>query len=170
MKKILETDRLILLPFSPEELEVLHRTFTDPFVRQYLWDDQVISREQTEEILQTNEEYFEKDNWGLWKIIRKKDQTYVGFTGLWFFFEEEQPQLLYGLLPEQTNKGYATEAAQAVLDYAFSQLHFPYLVAACNTPHLESKKVCERLGMQKVAEENVNNQDTTFYRIEAGSK
>ncbi len=83
MKKTLETDRLILLPFSPEELEVLHRTFTDPFVRQYLWDDQVISREQTEEILQTNEEYFEKDNWGLWKIIRKKDQTYVGFTGLW---------------------------------------------------------------------------------------
>lgn len=170
MSYTLETDRLTLLPFSLEEVEILHRTFTDPFVREYLWDNQIISREQTEEILQTNEEHFKQDHWGLWKIIVKEDQSYLGFAGLWFFFDEEQPQLLYGLLPEQTKNGFATEAAQTVLDYAFTQLHFPYLVAACNSPHQASKKLCERLGMQKVAEKIINNQATTFYRIEAKKK
>ncbi|WP_394336181.1 hypothetical protein [Adhaeribacter arboris] len=40
----------------------------------------------------------------------------MGFAGLWFFFEEDQPHLLYGLLPEYTKSGLATEAARAVRD------------------------------------------------------
>ena len=35
----------------------------------------------------------------------------IGMVGLWEFFDEPQPQLLYALLPEHTGKGIADEAS-----------------------------------------------------------
>jgi ribosomal-protein-alanine N-acetyltransferase len=136
-------------------------------VRKYLWDDQIIDLKQTQDILLTNEDYFNKNNWGLWKITLNQQAEYVGFVGLWFFFEEPQPQLLYGLLPQWSKQGYATEAAKVITDYAFKELNFTYLLAACNAPHLVSRKVCERLHMQVVTEKEVDGKATAFYRLDA---
>jgi [ribosomal protein S5]-alanine N-acetyltransferase len=170
MKPILQTGRLTLAPFESQDQELLHHTFTDPFVRKYLWDDEIIAPEQTQDILQANDGHFKKEGWGLWQIRTKADDTYAGFAGLWLFFDEAQPQLLYGLLPDQIKKGYATEAAQAVIRYAFEQLSFSYLVAACDTPHTDSRKVCERLNMELLEEKEMDGKPTAFYRIDAGKK
>ena len=43
----IETERLIMTPFHADDLHLLHRTFTDSFVRKYLWDDQVITLDET---------------------------------------------------------------------------------------------------------------------------
>jgi [ribosomal protein S5]-alanine N-acetyltransferase len=170
MKPILPTGRLTLVPFESHDLALLHRTFTDPFVRKYLWDDEIISLEQTRDILQTNDVHFEKDGWGLWQIRCQADDTYAGVAGLWLFFGEDQPQLLYGLLPDQTKKGYATEASRAVIRYAFEQLSFSYLVAACDTPNTDSRKVCGRLHLEWVEEKEMKGRPTAFYRLEAGTQ
>jgi ribosomal-protein-alanine N-acetyltransferase len=166
MKHILETPRLRLIPFDTMDFDLLHRTFTDPFVRRFLWDDEIVSAEQTREILMINEQHFNSKGWGLWKIIKKSDQAYAGFVGLWIFFDEGQPQLLYGLMPDKTGWGYATESSRAIIEYAFKKLDFKYLTAACDTPHNQSKKVCERLKMKMVEEREVNGKLTTFYRLE----
>ncbi len=163
---ILTTTRLRLTPFQRQDKEVLHRIFTDPFVRKFLWDDEIIPAAQTESFLEKNEQHFAKDHWGLWKIQQKDGETIFGFAGLWYFFEEPQPQLVYGLLPAYAKKGYATEASQAVIDYAFQTLKFPYLIASCDTPHQDSKRVAERLHMDWVEEKTMNSRPTTFYRID----
>lgn len=163
---ILTTTRLRLIPFQRTDQEVLHRIFINPFVRKFLWDDEIIPPEQTKSVLEKNEQHFAKDHWGLWKIQKKEEETTLGFAGLWYFFDELQPQLLYGLLPEYAKKGYATEAAQAVIDYAFQQLKFPYLIASCDTPHQDSKRVAERLHMNWMEEKIMNSRPTTFYKIE----
>ena len=96
----IETERLIIVPFRADDLHLLHRTFTDSFVRKYLWDDQVISLDETKKILDVNHDSFINSSWGLWKIIVKEDHDFAGFVGLWIFFDEHQPQqLLFGLLP-----------------------------------------------------------------------
>ncbi len=165
MKYTLETDKLILVPFDMPDLDLLHFTFTDPFVRKYLWDNEIISLQQTKEIMSANIAFFDARHWGLWKVLVKNTNTYVGFAGLWYFFDENQPQLLFGLLPAHTKKGYATEAAKAVTAYAFQQLQFPYLTASCDTPNDASKKVCGRLNMIKIEEKQVDGKLITFYRI-----
>ena len=38
----LETERLILRPWSLDDIDALHQIWTDPQVRRYLWDDEVI--------------------------------------------------------------------------------------------------------------------------------
>ncbi|HMQ00265.1 MAG TPA: GNAT family N-acetyltransferase [Cyclobacteriaceae bacterium] len=165
MKVILHTQRLLLIPFDMHDLALLHQTFTEPSVRKYLWDDEIISKAQVKEILERNAKYFETQAWGLWKVMMKEKNEYAGFAGLWMFFDEHQPQLLYGLLPEFSGKGYATEASQAVIEYAFEKLNFKYLSASYDTPHKASGKVCERLGMQWVEEKIVEGKSITFYRI-----
>src|SRR5687768_517081 len=126
MKPILQTKRLQLVPFNLNDLTWLHDTFTHPFVRQYLWDDKIITLDQAKEILTVNEQNFNAYSWGLWKIRLIEENIYAGFTGLWFFFGESQPQLLYGLLPDHTQKGYAIEASREIVRYAFDELGFEY--------------------------------------------
>ncbi len=166
MKPIFETERLRLIPFDANDLDLLHWTFTNPFVREYLWDNEIVSTELTKDILVINEQQFDHNNCGLWKIILKSDYTYAGFVGLWMFFNEGQPQLLYGLLPEQEGLGYATESSKIIIDYAFNKLKFDYLIAACDTPNVRSKKVCERLKMKMIEEKEMNGKMTTFYRLD----
>jgi len=166
MKPVLLTSRLKLIPFSQADQELLHRTFTDPFVREFLWDDKVIPEAQTREILKQNDNHFQNDHWGLWKITQKTDEAYLGFTGLWYFFEEDQPQLLYGLLPNATSLGYATEASQAIIHYAFQELGFSYLIASCDPPNNASQKVIERLGMHFVEERTEQDILIAFYRLD----
>ncbi len=166
---MIETRRLRLEPFSIQDLEILHQTFTDPFVRKYLWDNEIIPLNQTREVLEVNETCFPTGRWGLWKVIARNDKSYVGFVGLWRFFDEHQPQLLFGLMPDKPGMGYATEAAQSIINYSFNVLNFDFLIASFDTPHKASRKVCERLGMHHTKDEIMNAKPTSFYRIDRES-
>lgn len=52
------------------------------------------------------------------------------------------------------NKGYATEGAQASLDYAFNRLKLKEIVAVCPKVNLKSEQVMKKIGMQKALEFN----------------
>ena len=162
----LRTNRLTLTPFSREDEDTLHALFTHRYVRKYLWDDQIISKEVVADMLLKNEEHFLRDRWGLWKVLSANGDL-VGFVGLWIFFDESQPQLLYGLLPDFEGIGYATEASKAIMDYAFETLRFKYLIAAMDTPHMPSQKVAMRIGMSKFKETTEDGKPTVFYKIDA---
>ena len=162
----LRSIRLDLIPFQKEDQELLHKIFTDPFVRKYLWDDQIISIDTVADILEQSQKYFSTDDFGLWKIVTLESNQIVGFTGLWYFFEESQPQLIYGLLPAFTKQGYAVEAAQLIIRYAFEDLGFTYLNAATDAPHIASQRVAERLGMYRLPEKMMDGKPTIFFQID----
>ncbi|MEM8907064.1 MAG: GNAT family N-acetyltransferase [Bacteroidota bacterium] len=160
-----ETSRLLLTPFALEESLLFQQISSDSFVRKFLWDDKVITLQTAEEIMVLNQNYLKQQGFGLWKIQSKTDQNIIGYTGLWYFFDEPQPQLIYALFEAFTGKGLATEAAQAMIDFAFQQLHFDYLVAAMNEDHLASQKVAQRLGMHLQQVRTIEHQVTAFYRL-----
>ncbi len=162
----LQTERLTLKPFAEGDLDVVERIFTNEFVRKYLFDDEIIEREQIEQFINISNQTFSEKKYGLWLIVLSESQVFIGITGLWHFFEEQQPQLLYALLPEYAGKGFATEAARKIVEYSFSELDFDYLDASCDAPNFDSQKVAERLGMKKIREELINESPTVFFRLE----
>lgn len=163
---IFETQRLILKPILESELNTLHKIFADSHVRKYLCDDKIFSWQQIKEMLQHNQKYFEEERFGFWWIRAKEEDEILGFVGLWRFFDEKQPQLIYALLPKALNQGYATEAARKIIKYCFDQLGYQYVVASCDRPNLESQKVMKRLGMKQMKEKNIEGKAILFFRLE----
>ncbi len=161
----LSTARLQLLPYILEESEEFQRLNNDSFIRKYLWDDEPIDAMTADDIMEQNLRHFEENQYGLWKIQLRNTKKTIGYVGLWHFFEEPQPQLIYALLKRYTKKGYATEASQVIIRYAIDQLGFEYLTAATDEPHLDSQRVAQRLGMSFVEKRIENNRPTLFYKI-----
>lgn len=166
MYLIFETQRLLLKPLLESDIKLLHSILIDPYVRKYLCDDQVWSWEQVEEMLRESKKLFESERFGLWLIETKKEGEIIGFVGLWYFFAEQKPQLVYALLPKWTKKGYATEAAKKIVEYCFEELNYDYLLASCDKPNLPSQKLAQRIGMKQVMEKLVNGSPLLFFRLE----
>jgi [ribosomal protein S5]-alanine N-acetyltransferase len=173
MNLVLETSRLILKPILITDLPIFHHILTDPYVRKYLCDNLIFSQQQTAEMIAESQKLFASENLGLWLLETKNkvkqvksdrlDREIMGFVGLWYFFNENQPQLAYALLPEATKKGYATEAATKIIEYCFDRLSYDYLVASSDKPNLESHQLAARLGMKQVAEKHIDGNPILFF-------
>ena len=162
----LETQRLVLSPALKSELEALYAIFSDSHVRKYLCDGEIFSLQRVKEMLEQSQKHFKEDGFGLWFIRIKGKCEAIGFVGLWYFFDEAQPQLIYALLPKAIKKGYATEAASKILAYCLDELGYEYVVASCDRPNLESQKLAKKLGMKKIAEEIRDGKPIVFFRLE----
>jgi ribosomal-protein-alanine N-acetyltransferase len=160
----LHTRRTTLRPLGPPDVSAVHTLWTDPYVRRFLWDDQVISDEVAAAVLAASAGDFAHHGFGLWGVFDRERDRLIGFCGL-RSSGGETPELLYGLLPAWSGRGLATEAARAVLTYAFTTLALPQVVAVTDVPNAASVRVMERLGMRFERRGVLNGLDTLFYRI-----
>src|SRR5688500_3679473 len=111
---LIETARLKLRPFTLDDADALHRLWTMPEVRQYLWDDEVIPKERVESVIKTSVTSFRENRFGLWAVLPREQESVIGFCGFWFFHEPPKLELLYGISPTHWHQGLATEAATAM--------------------------------------------------------
>lgn len=160
----LHTSRLLMRPVGQTDFDILQTILTDRFVRRYLCDDQILSAEHIQEFIRVSEQTFDEGKYGLWLLNELSKNRVIGLAGLWSFFDEGQPQLLYALLPAFTREGYATEASAAIIQYCFATLAFPYIDASFDEPNVASLRVAERLQMTFLKREWINGSPLLFYR------
>lgn len=166
MERKLETARSSLRPIQRTEADELRRVLVDREVRRYLLDDEVVGVAWVEREVRRSRALFEKLGCGLWAIRPHEASSIVGLVGFRYFFEPPQLQLLYLLLPSHWGRGLATEAAAAVVEYAFEELGFERVVAATDIPNEASIRVMERLGMELEREErSVGPAGTVWYAL-----
>ena len=166
MKLIITTDRLRLQPLSLDDLEALHSLWTEPYVRRFLFDDQVISREQSASEIKHSAERFEANGCGLWGARIREETDLIGFCGYRPFYDPPQLQLLFGFHPDHWSRGLATEAAQAMIRLGFERLDLDRVVACADAPNGASVRVMEKAGMIFDRRETVNGLDTIFYNLD----
>lgn len=143
----LHTGRLWLRPFAAADIDPLHRLWTDPEVRRYLWDDEIIARERAAVEVANSVASFEENGFGMWVVMLSGETEVVGFAGLRLFGEPEKKELMYAMTPRLWGRGYATELAQALLRFGFEQLGEQCLYARTDPPNLASMRVMEKAGM-----------------------
>jgi [ribosomal protein S5]-alanine N-acetyltransferase len=141
----LRTRRLTLRPFQDDDIDLLHAMWTDPDVRRYLWDDEVISRERVVEVLRSHKDSLAPAGLGYW-VVTLNGET-AGFCGFRFIDDSSDAELMYGLLPQYWGQGIATEASRAALDYIWKFTAFDQIRARTDPPNTASVAVMERLGM-----------------------
>lgn len=165
---VLETDRLVLRPAADTDTEGLHALFTEPDIRRFLWDDEVIPRSQTAEMVRKSRRRFASDGYGLWLMMVSDAPDHpVGFAGLWHFRDPPELELVFGVARDWWGKGFAEESARAVMRYAFGELGFARIDASTDTPNIASLHVLQKLGMRRTRRETVGGLDTVFFTIDA---
>jgi len=143
---LLSTERLQLYPVTLEDVDALLALWRDPDVRRYLWDDRQITRREAEELVA---QFLAAARQGhhLW-TLEAEGGALVGFVALREIPNTAELELLYGLAPQFWGRGFATEAASAVLEYGFDVLGLARIWARTDPPNTPSMEVARRLGMR----------------------
>ena len=161
----LETERLILRPWSLDDIDALHQIWTDPQVRRYLWDDEMISRKRAAEAVEHGVAAANRNGVGLWCLLPKPASAPAGFCGFRYIDDAPDIELLYGLLPDYWGQGLATEAARAALAYGFDAALFTRVYVRTDVLNHASVRVMERLGMKFERETRLAARPTVIYSL-----
>jgi len=89
-----------------------------------------------------------------WTLERKADEAFLGYCGLKRTNLPDTPvendvEIGWRLREDAWGQGYATEAATAVLDWAWANLNAPRIVSFTIPANLASQRVMERIGMDR---------------------
>jgi RimJ/RimL family protein N-acetyltransferase len=146
---VLETRRLKLRTWKPTDREPFARLNSDPKVMEFLPGD--LSRQYSDALADRIEAHWNQRGFGLFAVELLEDGTFVGFTGLAVPSFEAHfcpcVEIGWRLDSNYWGRGFATEAARAVLHYGFETLRLAQIVSFTVSANLPSRRVMEKLGM-----------------------
>jgi ribosomal-protein-alanine N-acetyltransferase len=97
----------------------------------------------------------ETECFGVWVMIERDTGSVVGDAGFMGPPDEAGSiEVGYSVIPERRRRGYATEAASAIVEWALSQPGVRVVVAGCDRDNAPSIRTLERLGFQRTGEAN----------------
>ena len=144
---VLETSRLLLRELVPDDLDFVAAMLADPEVMRY-WP-RPYSREEAEDWVRRQRERYARDGYGYWLAVERATGRPVGQTGLLTVEVDgvEEAALGYIIHRPFWRRGFATEAAAAILDYAFGTLGKQRVIAPIRPENEPSLAVARKLGM-----------------------
>ncbi len=145
---VLETDRLRLREFVPEDADALAAVLGDPVAMQYY--PAPFDRAEIDTWIRRNRARYFDPGFGLWAMTLKgRGDELIGDCGC-FVRELEgsvEFELAWHVRRDLWGKGYATEAAQSCTEYAFWVLGAERVMALVRPENMASCRVAEKIGM-----------------------
>jgi RimJ/RimL family protein N-acetyltransferase len=140
----IRTQRLFLRPYRADETDLLGRIILDR--RVFFWREGRITERDVQEVL-LRSIALRPQGLGWFAAFTRDTHLFVGDAILQPLTETDEIEIGYHLVPEAWGKGYATEAAAAMLDYGFRALKLPKISAVVLPENTRSQRVLERLGL-----------------------
>ena len=144
---MIETERLILRLMNEDDAEALLKIFSDPVAMRYF--GVVFDRARMDEWVRSNLEHERQHGLSLLSVTLKDDGEVIGDCGL----ETDQIEgrtivgIGFDFRRSYWGKGYATEAARAVLKYGFTRFEFDSISGWIDPENAPSQRVAEKIGM-----------------------
>lgn len=93
--------------------------------------------------------------WGVWFVINKENNAIIGDIGFKGKPSSDNTvEIGYGIIPTAQGEGYATEAVQKLIKWAFNEKNVTKIVAECLDNNIPSIRVLEKLQMKIIGSEN----------------
>ncbi|MFT5250293.1 MAG: ribosomal-protein-alanine N-acetyltransferase [bacterium] len=164
MKKIIETNRLVLRELDINDSENFFNLNSDSEVLKYTGDLPFSSIAAAENFLINYSDY-KKNGFGRWAVILKETESFIGWSGL-KLNEENLVDIGFRFFKKEWGKGYATESARAVLDYGFNTLKLNEIIGRASKNNISSIRVLEKLNMTFWKQDSFEGiEESVYYRI-----
>ncbi|MEH6944575.1 GNAT family N-acetyltransferase [Bacillus sp. JJ722] len=143
----LKTDRIGFSIWTDQDINIALSLWGDPFVTKYITAKGTIDKNQIKERLEKEILSIEQYNVQYWPIFDLETQDHIGCCGLRpYDLENGIYELGCHLNHQSWGKGFASEAAKAVINYAFNNLGAKNLFAGHNPNNIASKNFLTKLG------------------------
>lgn len=163
--KEIRTNRLLLRCYSKEDLDAYARIMGDREVGKWFPKGDGYTHEESEKSLRNILDHWNKFGFGIWAITDKANNVLLGRCGLNTITETSEVEIDFVIAPDYWRKGYATEAAEAVLKYGFENLKLNRVIALAKPENTASRRVIEKIGMQYVKEAQYWGITCAYYAI-----
>ncbi len=155
-KTHLETERLVLREWQDEDRKPFAQMNGDPMVMEYM--PRRLDEDASDKLVSRFEDHFKKHGYGLYAAALKETNEFMGFVGLNNVALDvpfkPAVEIAWRLSYEFWGHGYASEAAQGVLDHGLKALEIPEIVAFTVYDNTRSIHVMEKIGLVHDAEGN----------------
>lgn len=165
MNIILETNRLVLRTFTPEDASLIYELNLDPEVTRYTGDPVKDLKHAADILEQVILPQYALYNYGRWAVHIKDGMEFIGWCGLKNRPERQEIDLGYRFLKSFWGKGYASEAAFASIKYGFEKLNLQRIVGRAMPANVGSLRVLEKCGMIFIGDEIVDDHPAKTYEI-----
>jgi ribosomal-protein-alanine N-acetyltransferase len=164
---IIETNRLTIRSFLESDIPEYAAVVADPEVKTFLGDGSPHSYEQAATYIYDCMRSETEEGIARYAVILRETGELLGFCG----FKKAYDYIDFGwrYARRAWGKGYATEAAAAVLDYGINTLKLCDIVAESAVENVGSVRVMEKTGMQFEAVGEVRGRKTVRYRQPNGT-
>ncbi|MDV6263920.1 GNAT family N-acetyltransferase [Rhodococcoides yunnanense] len=161
----IETTRLILRPLCEDDRSTMVELHTDP--RTTRFQSNPPGAAQVDLLFDSWLEHWAEHGFGYCAVTTRSSSDVVGLTGIRVrdFHGEAVLNLGYRFRPEVWGRGYATEAAQAIVNFRARELPMVPMVASVNKANESSVRVAERIGFTDYTEEFYDGAPSRHYRL-----
>ncbi|MFZ5354528.1 MAG: GNAT family N-acetyltransferase [Bacillota bacterium] len=149
----IETERLVLRPFDVNDCEGIFNVMKDIEMYRFTPDEPWKSIDNSREFIEMvlwlyNLEH--KNFRHFFAMEEKHSGKLIGMCGIGGIeYDRAQNEIFYHIGKDYWGRGYATEAAQAMTEYAFNTLKLNRLIGVVHPDNAASIKVLEKLGMKR---------------------
>ncbi len=147
--QILETERLVLRHATLDDAAFAYDLVNDPSFIENIGDKGVRNLDDAKDYLRNGPmDSYERHGYGLYLTLLKDSGVPIGICGLVKRGTLEHPDVGFAIRPEFWRKGYASEAAAAVLAYGKHELGLEHIVAITSPTNAGSAAVLEKIGLR----------------------
>lgn len=142
----IETQRLVLRKLVPLDEEALAAVLSDATAMR--WYPAPLTRKQVREWIQRQRERYPNGS-GLMGMVEKQTGRLIGDCGTVWQEVDGRAELEVGYHVNRThwNRGFATEAAKAMIEYAFDRPGVDHLISLIRPENVQSRRVAEKNGL-----------------------
>lgn len=149
----METGRLIIRPFNWNDQDSIYQVMKDKEMCRYTPDEPWETIEDAEDFIKQALWLYELDHYTFrhfFAITRRGNEEIIGFCGVGGIgYDRTENEIFYSIGKAYWGNGYATEAATAVLKYAFDRLGLENIIGVVHPENVASRKVMEKIGLKK---------------------
>jgi RimJ/RimL family protein N-acetyltransferase len=163
-----ETDRLLLRMFRESDLDAYAEMCGDADVMKHLGGI-TLTRSESWRNMATVLGHWQLRGFGLWAVEHRQSGELLGRVGCWQPEGWPGLELAWSLRQAFWGQGYATEAARAALDLAFSELRQSHVISMISAENIPSIRVAQRLGMRREGSTELMGHSVLIYGIRRAS-